>query len=205
VTACWACSNVQGDDRVGGLIGENIFGLADRCRADGVVHGNRNVGGLIGQNTAAKTTDCYAVSAVTAVKLAGGLVGANQSNSINCDQVYPSRIARCYAAGPVKSADAGGLVAVNFRSNIETSFWDIQATGCTTSGGGEGKTASQMYSLATYTNAGWDFVGESKNGTKDLWYLPGPANYPRLAWELSLADFNGDGRVDFRDYALLAK
>ena len=203
VTACRACCRVQGDDRVGGLIGENIDGWADRCRADGEVRGNTDVGGLVGRNTAGKATDCYAVAAVTAVKQAGGLVGYNGPNC-DCSVVHPSVVARCYAAGPVAAAEAGGLVARNYRSTVETSFWDLQATRCLTSDGGVGKTASQMYSLTTYTNAGWDFVAESKNGTKDIWYLPGPVNYPRLTWESLLADLNADGRVDFRDYARLA-
>ena len=204
VTACRAGSNVQGGDRVGGLIGDNIGGLADRCYAEGTVRGTSNVGGLIGQNTAGTATDCYAVAAVTAVKYAGGLVGYNGPNC-NCTVVHPSLIARCYAAGPVKSANAGGLVAVNLRSNVEASFWDLKATGCTTSDGGVGKTAAQMSGLITYTSAGWDFVGEKTNGTKDFWCLPSRTSYPRLAWERTLADFNGDNRVDFRDYALLAK
>lgn len=209
-TACRACSNVQGGDRVGGLIGDNIDGLADRCYAEGTVGGTSNVGGLVGQNKAGTTTDCYAVAAVTAVTYAGGLVGYN-APSCDCDADYRlSLVARCYAAGPVKGSRSGGLVALNHNvlnhySHVEDSFWDLKATGCTTSDGGVGKTASQMFSLATYTGAGWDFVGEKTNGTDDSWCLPSSRSYPRLAWERTLADFNGDGRVDFRDYALLAK
>lgn len=205
-----AGGNVQGGDRVGGLIGENIDGLADRCYAEGTVRGTSNVGGLVGKNTAGKCTDCYAVAAVTAVTSAGSLVGYN-APSCDCPTVYRlSLIARCFAAGPVKGNRSGGLVALNRNelnhySVVDASFWDLKTTGCMTSDGGVGKTTTQMLSLTTYTGAGWDFVGEKANGANDFWCLPLPRSYPRLAWESAMVDFNGDGRVDLRDYALLAK
>jgi hypothetical protein len=210
VSGSRACCQVQGGDRVGGLVGENIGGLTDCCYAEGTVRGTSNVGGLIGQNTAGTTTDCYAVAAVTAITYAGGLVAYN-APSCDCAENYQlSRIARCYAAGPVKGSRTGGLVALNRNvlnhySHVDNSFWDVKATGCATSDGGVGKTFAQMVSLATYTSVGWDFLGEKVNGTNDLWCLPLPRSYPRLAWEPALVDFNGDGRVDLRDYAVLAK
>ena len=53
-----------------------------------------------------------------------------------------------------------------------------------TSAGGTGKTTAAMQDLATYLAAGWDFVGETANGTEDLWKMSheGPS-YPKLAWE----------------------
>jgi len=183
VTACRAGATVQGGDRVGGLIGENIGGWAECCGAEGTVSGTTHVGGLVGRNTAGTLTDCYALAAVTAVQYAGGLVGYNGPNC-DCVVTIPSVVGRCYAAGPVRGANAGGLVARNYRSNVELSFWDTQATGCTASSGGEGKTTVQMQGLALYLATGWDFVAESANGAKDLWYLPGPGSYPRLTWEL---------------------
>jgi hypothetical protein len=183
VTACRAGADVQGGDRVGGLIGENIGGWAECCWAEGAVSGITNVGGLVGCNTAGTTRDCYAAAVVTAVMCAGGLVGYNGPNC-NCVVTHPSLVARCYAAGPVNGASAGGLIALNYRSKVEASFWDIQATGCAASDGGEGETIAQMQSPALYLAFGWDFVAESANGTKDIWYMPGPGGYPRLAWEL---------------------
>jgi hypothetical protein len=210
VTACRACSDVRGDDRVGGLVGENINALISRCYAEGTVRGTSNVGGLVGKNTGAGTTDCYALAAVTAVTYAGGLVGYNAPSCDCTDEYVLSLIARCYAAGPVKGSLSGGLVGLNHNklnhfSRVDNSFWDIKTSGCTTSDGGAGMTTLQMSSLSTYLNAGWDFAGEKTNGTKDFWLMPIPRSYPRFAWEPSLADLNDDGRVDFRDYALLAK
>ena len=32
-------------------------------------------------------------------------------------------------------------------------------------------------------DAGWDFVGETANGTEDLWWILEGKDYPRLWWE----------------------
>ena len=193
VVACRASSRVEGNSCVGGLIGKNFAATVSRCRAEGTVQGNADVGGLIGRSAGGKTTDCCTVAGVTATTSAGGLVGSC-GPSCDCKEYIPSLVARCYAAGRVQGGAAGGLVGASLKSSVEASFWDIEATGCATSAGGEGKLASQMYSLTTYLSSGWDFVAESANGTQDIWYLPGPRDYPRLTWESLLADSDAAGR-----------
>jgi len=57
--------------------------------------------------------------------------------------------------------------------------------------------------LKTYTDAGWDFIGEDANGSEDIWRLCADGlGYPRLAWEYyTHGDFVcGDG-VDMDDFA----
>ena len=39
-----------------------------------------------------------------------------------------------------------------------------------------------MQTQSTFTDAGWDFINETVNGTADIWYLT-PSHYPRFAWE----------------------
>jgi hypothetical protein len=196
VTACRTSSRVEGNSCVGGLIGKSLGATVSRCGVAGTVQGNTEVGGLIGRSAGAKAIDSYAVASVTATASAGGLVGSC-GPSCDCEEYIPSLVARCYAAGRVKGVIAGGLVGVSLKSSVEASFWDIEATGCATSAGGEGKIAAQMCGLSTYLNAGWDFVTESKNGTQDIWYLPGPTDYPRLTWEALAADLNAAGHLDF--------
>jgi hypothetical protein len=65
---------------------------------------------------------------------------------------------------------------------ISTSFWDIQTSGQTTSVGGTGKTTAEMQTISTFTDAGWDFVGETVNGIEDIWFIP-QQDYPHLWWE----------------------
>jgi hypothetical protein len=53
-----------------------------------------------------------------------------------------------------------------------------------------GLTTTQMKIQSTFTNAGWDFVGETTNGTADIWRMcQDRTNYPRLTWAL---DAGGD-------------
>jgi len=43
-----------------------------------------------------------------------------------------------------------------------------------------------MKKKANYIGVDWDFVGESKKGTKDVWRMCGDGvAYPRLGWEFS--------------------
>jgi len=37
----------------------------------------------------------------------------------------------------------------------------------------------------TFLEAGWDFVGETDNGTEDIWWIDEGKDYPRLWWERS--------------------
>ena len=37
---------------------------------------------------------------------------------------------------------------------------------------------------STFLEAGWDFVGETENGTEDVWWILEGQDYPRLIWEL---------------------
>ena len=41
-----------------------------------------------------------------------------------------------------------------------------------------------MQTQSTYTDAGWDFFGESDNGTEDIWWIVEGQDYPQLTWEI---------------------
>ncbi len=62
-----------------------------------------------------------------------------------------------------------GSIEVGFGDNpfatVNNCFWDAEWSGVTNSLYGTGKTSTEMKTLSTYTNSGWDFVGESTNGT----------------------------------------
>jgi hypothetical protein len=203
VRRCRACCTVEGDLNIGGLLGENLSGTVESCCAAGVVRGGTYAGGLAGLNSGGMISDCYSTADVKAVIYAGGLAGCNEPDC-HCIVYVPGAIVRCYACGPVRGVDSGGLVGINDKSGTERSFWDEETTGCTKSDGGEGRDTSDMSRLSLYLTAGWDFVDEKANGVKDVWYLPVDGGYPRLMWELTEGDLNEDGRVDLRDFAKLA-
>ncbi len=73
-------------------------------------------------------------------------------------------------------------MGIGFRLTITDSFWDIETSRHTSSSGGTGLPTDQMKMQITFTDAGWDFVGETINGVEDIWFLP-QQDYPRLWWE----------------------
>ena len=222
VLRCYAVAQVAGDQVAGGLIGKNNAAYVRESWAGGDVSGEIFVGGLIGLNTderfqadalAGAVADCYATARVCGNGAFGGLIGGNVVT-----------VARCYAVGEVAGRDPSlekpedfGLVGTNrmgvgyggIRDGvIEDCFWDTQTSGQSHSqGGGTGLPTAEMQSIWTYIAAGWDFPGETANGTADVWKMCcGRAIYPKLAWEpMLVGDFVAPDGVDFADLAFLAE
>ncbi len=95
--------------------------------------------------------------------------------------------------------DVGGLVGENW-GEVMDSFWDTQTSGQVTSGGGTGKTTAEMQMASIFTDAGWDFVGESVNGTEDIWSICEGTNYPRLARQIPAGDFFCPDGITIEDF-----
>ena len=66
-----------------------------------------------------------------------------------------------------------------------------------TTTGATGKSSLQMQTESTFTNAGWDFQGETTNGTNDIWgiNIVNNSEYPFLSWQGYVAAImpNGSG------------
>jgi hypothetical protein len=98
-------------------------------------------------------------------------------------------LSQCYSAGTVSGTGdpIGGLIGSKWRPathvSVTACFWDTQTSGQATSDGGTGKTTAEMQTAKTFLDAGWDFVGETANGTEDLWWIDEGKDYPRLWWE----------------------
>jgi hypothetical protein len=154
------------------------------------------VGGLVGINHFGTVSICYASGSVSGgYWYVGGLVGWNNST-----------VSNCYATGSVSgSSIVGGLVGYNYFGTVTASFWDIETSGQSWSAGGTGKTTTEMMMESTFTSAGWDFVGETANGTDDIWRMCiDGVNYPLLWWQFNKADFTCPDGVNFIDFAVLA-
>ena len=188
VTNCWGNSTVEGEDWVGGLIGENfgeIFsvGLAtvNACYSTGSVTGvgeygeyYTNVGGLIGANNG-QVDNSYSTCSVSGDSTVGGLIGDNGGS-----------VTKCYSTGKVTinlRAAVGGLIGYGYTNDAIASFWDTNSSTLEISAGGEGKTTPEMQMSSTFLDAGWDFVDETENGTKDIWWIIEGQDYPRLWWQ----------------------
>ena len=170
--------NVNGiGDNVAGLVGDNRGSLGIRggsitfCYSTGTVSGGDNVGGLVGKTYEGTLTASYSTCSVSATgTTASGLVGSN----------WGGRITTCYSTGavPANILGLGGLVGANINSHITSCFWDME-----TSGRSRGLTTAEMQSARTFLDAGWDFIGETDNGTDDIWSILEGQDYPRLWWE----------------------
>jgi hypothetical protein len=173
ITNCYATGNVSGDLSVGGLVGQNGWcyswggcypGTISYCYSTASVSGDERVGGLVGRNTRGTITNCYSTVSVTGTNDVGGLVGEN----------YRASIANCYSTASVLGNYAvGGLVGRHWRGTVSDSFWDIEASGQTTSAGGMGKTTAEMQTASTFV--GW--------GCEPVWTIDAGKDYPRLWWE----------------------
>ncbi len=196
VTNCYATGSVIGTgEKVGGLAGINS-GSVNNCYATGSVSGTGGeVGGLVGISSGS-VNNCYATGSVSGESLVGGLIGANGGNVTNC-----------YAAGFVTGTGngIGGIVGYKCCEGVVTaSFWDIETSGQSTSAGGIGKTTAKMKTETTFTDAGWDFVGETINGTEDIWKMRDGYSYSRLNWQPETPDLGGSYGIEFADFAAFA-
>lgn len=176
VTNCYSKGTVSGRNSVGVLIGHvAINSTISKCYSTGSVAGNDRVGGLLGRlYYNCVLSNSYSRATVTGVNRVGGLVSGNEvATTINC-----------YSTGAVSgSTNTGALFGFN-SGTITNSFFDSEtANQGANSGGGTGATTLQMKTLATFTNAGWDFTGENTNGTDDIWKIDSLYNngYPILS------------------------
>jgi len=180
VIRCCGTGTVRGKRSIGGLVGENHGDLI-QCYSQSTISGESSIGGLAGRNNGGTIADCYNTGGVSGSSLVGGLVGWN-------GKTYSRRqttvITHCYSASNVTCTDqAGGLAGSDYLGEVAASFWDTQTSGQTTGAGGTGKTTAQMQTAKTFLDAGWDFVGETANGTEDIWWISEGKDYPRLWWE----------------------
>ena len=166
--------NVQGDDHVSGLVGENN-GSITNSYATGTVTGNIHIGGLVGRNNGSiinshanvavtatgshigglvsrnngSITNSYATGTVTGDNNIGGLVGFNNNRIINS-----------YATGTVEGNSViGGLVGESDGSIIN-SYATGMVTGHASIGGLVGESdGSIINSYATGTVTGDNNIG----------------------------------------------
>jgi hypothetical protein len=174
VTDCYSTGTVSGTGwSVGGLVGRSNGSISTSYSAGWVWGSNWGTGGLVGRNEG-DVTDCHSTGTVSGDRYVGGLVGRGTGS-----------ITTSYSTGTV-SGDSyvGGLVGS--AGNIAASFWDIETSGLLGSAGGVGLTTAEMQTASTFLEAGWDFVGETTNGTEDIWWILEGQDYPRLIWNYKL-------------------
>jgi len=170
--------NITSYSTTGGLVASSMNSTISYCYTAGSISGDGTTGGLCGSLNGGSISNCYSLASVTGNNYTGGLVGT-------C--VGSSSIINSYSAGSVSgSTYSGGLIGTKaITATATNSFWDINTSGQATSELGIGKTTDEMKTQSTFTDAGWDLVGETTNGTDSTWSINGSNNngYPWLTWE----------------------
>lgn len=167
--SCVMSGTIKGVDYVGGLAGQNM-GTISQCYNLATVTGTNRVGGLIGENLGS-VSNSYNSSSVTGKNYVAGLIGYNNSNG--------NSVLHCYSRGTVRSTATsteeritGGLIAKKESGNISNCYWDINASGQSTSDGGTGKTTEEMKQKGTYVD--WDFETVWRIYSSDIYPYPYP-------------------------------
>lgn len=200
VSECSASGDVTGNDSTGGLIGSFWDGIVINCSATGNISGFSKAGGLVGYQLGGEIYDSYAYGSVEGDSCIGGLIG-NKSGTY---------VKRCYSTGYVAgSTDVGGLVGClgSSAQYVVGCFWDNESSNQMTSPVGTGLPTEDMQKIITFTDAGWDFVGEDVNGSDDVWRMcVDGIHYPKLWWQYSkLGDFDCPDGVGLEEILMLAE
>jgi len=193
---------------VGVMVGFVEGGSVLGCYVDGgsVYSEEYDAGGLIGQNHGGIVANCYS-SASASGEVIGGLAGRVTGGQGG----WPTpEITNCYSVGIVTGGLTGGLVGSDYGGVYTSCFWDVNVNP-DVDGIGDGsdpnvigKTTAEMQMESTFTDAGWDFVGEVINGTEDIWEICEGTNYPKFVWQIPEADFVCPDGVNFIDYGFFA-
>jgi hypothetical protein len=155
ITNCYSTGSVTGTQyQVGGLVGENWWGMITDCYSTCSVRGTRgDVGGLVGYNHGGTITNCYSTSTVSGGGAVGGLVGDNGHGTItNCCSTgnvtgngdvggivghNEGMITNCYSTGSITGTQAvGGLVGCNMGTGTITNCYSTDSVTGTYAVGG---------------------------------------------------------------------
>lgn len=203
VSNCYSAGSVTGNGyAVGGLVGRNDYSVVESFSTSDVNGSNQCVGGFVGSNNSGSISNCFSTGNVNGSDwYVGGLVGLNSGS-----------VTTCYSISDVNGYEGvGGLVGRNVDL-VSGCLWDTETQnhGVTQSiayNSGTvintyGKSTEQMKQSPTFLIIGWDFVGESDNGTEDTWTIHETVDYPKLVWKL--VNFIDWYHVDLIDYAFFA-
>jgi len=143
---------VEGQDGVGGLVGEISGGEISNVSADGDLKAERRAGGLIGANSGSKITGASATGQVESTdRRVGGLIGTNSGE-----------ITDASATGNVEAErTVGGLVGTNGDGD-ESNITNVSASGDVTATGDD--SVSLRAGGLVGNNRGSDITNASASG-----------------------------------------
>ena len=153
------------------------FVLLNDIDLDPNLPGGRIFDGAVIAGDYARITNSYASGSVHAgstVRRIGGLVGRSGGPFVNC---YASGDVSRKSASPTAYPTMGGLVGdASSSGSIDSCYFLGRNNNL-----GTQLSAEQMKEQGSFV--GWDFAGETANGTDDIWWILEGDDYPRLQWE----------------------
>ena len=124
ISECYSIGSVGGQAKVGGLVGNNDYGIPSgyisNCYASGSVEGTDDfVGGLVGHNDeGASMSNCYSTGFVNGVDHVGGLVGGGCASCV-------SGYWDVDTSGKTTSAGGAGLTHTQMQQQSSFAGWDF--------------------------------------------------------------------------------
>ncbi|MFI4911159.1 MAG: GLUG motif-containing protein [Sedimentisphaeraceae bacterium JB056] len=189
VYQCTASGEINNQGNYSGGLGGKMYKSSfEQCYSVASVRGTGSdsdyIGGLCGFGYYATITDCYNLGSVSGEgatsDFVGGLAGYCYSGSAvnNC---YTVASVSCSNPSPSHLAPAIGY---RYGSQITNCFWDSDVCLLASDNYATALNTAGMQTLSSFTGAGWDFVGETTNGTDDTWWMSAYGGYPKLDWQL---------------------
>jgi len=183
--------NAPAASGVGGIMGANggDCGLGRsiyQSYSTGDIDGAASVGGIIGALHSGNINNNYVGGKITVWGNGGGGISGFGGTYRPFHIVFPQIVAKAGSSNvgsvmgnPYSSMDCTGVIAA-YDATDATFGTQLATTRCnnhaTSSYWAVTRNLTQMRSQATFTALGYDFVGESTNGTNDYWTMP-PNNY----------------------------
>lgn len=211
-----ASASVNGNSVAGGLVGQNrgTIQASDSSGSINAASDGDSLGGLTGDNVGA-ITQSYSTGLITVggeAYLVGGLTGSNEGTvtqsysseglNLQADAFYAGGLigkdigstSQSYAAGALVVAGnasyVGGLSGKSSRAPI-ASYWDMDGTGLTVSGGGVGLTHAQMVAglPVGFSASVW---GQIAGGTRPYLKSQFPNGAPVILYGTVFTDASAD-------------
>jgi hypothetical protein len=181
-TECSSVSQVINTGYIGGFIGVARNSSFTRCFCNSIISECiDSSGGFVSTSYTCSYTDCYTQNRYTdLIAIFGGFISAGYaSDCVNCYSVTSGIDGAFFFGGfSFGMFDLSTVTNCFWNNELVESIpnWEDMSTGLTT---------AEMQSYNTYFNAGWDFIGETDNGTDDVWGINPEENngYPFLAWQ----------------------
>ena len=176
---------------LGGFIGKiwnTSDGIYNSYSTGNVKNVSSSGGGFVGYINHSTVENCFSTGDVTRSSTSNSSFGGF-CGTISYDPVH---IKYSYSLGSVYDTDGSSAFATDkgFVGNEDVSgtysnnFFDSNISNQSSGTGSTAKTTTQMQTQSTFTDNGWDFLGETTNGTNDYWGLTSGFNndYPFLSW-----------------------